>query len=59
METGEWAREAVKVEPVGSHDSASPVEVLKAVDLAMRQYFGGDDWLTIRNRLSPGLRRQL
>ena len=59
METGGWAREAVKVEPAGTYDSASPVEVMKAVDLAMRQYFGADDWLTIRSRQSPGLRRQL
>lgn len=48
-----------QTEPAGTYDSASPVEVLRAVDLAMSRYFGADDWLTIRNRLFPGLRRQL
>ena len=57
MEIGGYATDGVKVEPVGTHDFASPVEVLEAMDLAMRQYFGADDWLAIRRKLFPGLRR--
>ncbi len=44
-------------EPVGTYDFASQVDVLKAFDRAMRQYFGTDDWLAVRRILLPGLRR--
>ena len=57
MEIGGYARERVMVDPVGTYDFASPVGVLKAMDLAMRQYFGADNWLAIRRKFIPGLRR--
>ena len=57
MEIGRYATEGVIVEPIGTYDVASPVTVMKAVDLAMRQYFDADDWLAVRNRLFRGLRR--
>ena len=47
---------AVGVEPEGSYDFADPVRLLKAIDLAMRQYFGAEHWLPTRNRLFPALR---
>ena len=49
--------EVRKLALVDTYDSASPVEVVKAIDLALRQYFGEDNWLAIRDRLFPGLRR--
>jgi hypothetical protein len=44
------------VEPEGTYDFAGPVELVKAIDLAMRNYFGAEHWLATRNRLLPGLR---
>ena len=41
-----------------TYDFASSVVVMKAIDMALRQYFGVEDWLTVRNRLWPGLRRR-
>ena len=57
MEIGRYATEGVMVEPIGTYDLASSVGVLKAIDLAMRQYFGAANWLAIRRKLFPGLRR--
>lgn len=49
--------------PAGSrpatYDSASLVEVVKAIDLAMRHYFDDHHWLVTRNRLFPGLRPRM
>ena len=57
MENGRNGTAGVMLEPVGTYDFASSVGMLKAIDLAMRQYFGADDWLAIRRKLFPGLRR--
>ena len=57
MESGRYATEEAVIPPIGTYDSANPVEVMKAVDLAMRQYFDTHDWLVMRNRLFRGLRR--
>ncbi len=56
MNRNDPTKDMLNVKLAGTFDSASPVEVLKAVDLAMRQYFDANDWLTVRNRLFPGLR---
>lgn len=40
-----------------TYDFAKSAAVMQAVDLALRQYFGAEDWLPVRNRLFPGLRR--
>ena len=47
-----------RLEHDDTYDFANSVVVMKAVDLALRQYFGVEDWLTVRNRLFPGLRRR-
>lgn len=57
MENDIRATEAMRLEFVGTYDFASPVELVRAIDLAMRHYFEVDDWLDLRNRHSPGLRR--
>ena len=57
MVTGGCGTNTPRVEHVDTYDFASSVVVMKAVDLALRQYFGTEDWLTVRKRLFPGLRR--
>ena len=42
-----------------TYDFANSAMVMKAVDVALSHYFGAEDWLTVRNRLFPGLRRPL
>lgn len=37
-----------------TYDLASPVLVMKAVDWAMRHYFGTSDWLAAWRRDQPG-----
>jgi len=44
---------------LGTYDFASPVELVQAIDLTMRHYFGAEAWLAIRNRSFPGLRLSL
>jgi hypothetical protein len=44
---------------VSTYDFASPLEQVEAIDQLMRQYFGAEHWLPIRNRLFPGLRLSL
>ncbi len=46
-----------RLEHVDTYDFANSVMVMKAIDVALRQYFGAEDWLSVRNRLFPGLRR--
>jgi hypothetical protein len=43
--------ERLAVKAIGTCDFASPVELVKAIDLAMRHYFGAADWLSVRDRL--------
>ena len=57
MVTGENVRKMPRPEHDDTYDFANSAVVMKAVDLALRQYFGVEDWLTVRNRLFPGLRR--
>jgi hypothetical protein len=57
MVTGESVTRTPRLNHDDTYDFANPVLVMKAVDLALRQYFGAKDWLTVRNRLFPGLRR--
>jgi hypothetical protein len=56
MENRVCTTEALVASPVGTYDFNNPVEQVKAIDLAMRYYFGADHWLVVRNRLFPGLR---
>lgn len=38
----------------GSYDDATPVEQMRAINLAMRAYFGTKNWLIARQRVTPG-----
>jgi hypothetical protein len=46
---------AVAASLAGTYDFGSSVAQVKAIDQAMRNYFGTDHWLVTRNRLFPGL----
>jgi len=59
MPSEENATKALEASPLGTYDFASAVEMVRAVDVAMRQYFGADNWLVIRDREFPGLRPTL
>jgi len=54
---GERSPNTPRLDQVDTYDLASSVMVMKAVDLALRRYFGVEDWLTARNKTFPGLRR--
>jgi hypothetical protein len=45
--------EMLEGKAIGTYDFAGPVELVKAIDRAMRRYFGADDWLAIRGRVIP------
>jgi len=55
MEKNMGAMESLEFKSLDSYDFAGPVEMVKAIDLAMREYFGATDWPSIRNSLLPGL----
>ena len=59
MEKSVWATEVPEIRAIGTHDFAGSIELVKAIDRAMRHYFGADHWLAMRNRLLPGLRPKL
>jgi hypothetical protein len=42
-------------EIIGSLDHAVPQEQMKAIHLALQQYFEAEDWLAERSRRFPGL----
>jgi hypothetical protein len=42
-------------EIIGSYDHAAPQEQMKAIHLALQQYFEVEDWLAARGRRFPGL----
>jgi hypothetical protein len=56
MENRVCTTEAPTARCVGTYDFSKSVELVKAIDLAMRHYFGAQHWLAVRNRLFPGLR---
>jgi hypothetical protein len=58
MENDRRATGPVGLEFAATYDFASRVEMVRAIDLAMRKYFDAADWLALRDRLFPGLRRQ-
>lgn len=45
----------VQTEILGSNDEMSPVERMKMVSKALENYFGGKNWIEIRNAKQPGL----
>jgi hypothetical protein len=45
---------AVVASLAGTYDFSSAATQVKAIDQAMRNYFGTDHWLVTRNRLFPG-----
>ena len=47
-------REASPEEYIYSLDSVVPSDRMRAIDAAMRLYFGTGDWLGARNRQFPG-----
>lgn len=57
MKNGRHGTKGEIVKPVGTWDFASSVEMLTAIDLTMRQCFGAGNWLPVRRKLFPGLRR--
>ena len=44
-------------EIIGSLDHTVPQEQMKAIHLALQQYFEAEDWLVKRSRRFPGLFR--
>jgi hypothetical protein len=58
MENRICPREVPTWSAADTYDFANPIEWVKAIDRAMRHYFGGDNWLAVRNRGFPGLRTQ-
>jgi hypothetical protein len=59
MKNARRGTSAVRLEPVGTYDFASPVAMVRAIDLAMRRYFNADNWMALRDQLFPRLRRQI
>ena len=56
MENTVYTGEALVAKSAGTYDLSNPIDLVTAIDLAMRHYFGADHWVAIRNRLFPGLR---
>ena len=56
MNNAVGTKEATAANSIGTYDFSPPVELVKAIDQAMRHYFEADRWLVTRNRLFPGLR---
>lgn len=56
MEKHVLTKEGSGVDWVDTYDFASPVERVKAIDLAMKHYFGTRDWPVAKAREFPGLR---
>ncbi|MBM3946157.1 MAG: hypothetical protein FJ315_01995 [SAR202 cluster bacterium] len=52
----EAAQEQAKVD--GTYDFVGPAERMKAMDLAMRHYFAAENWVQVRNKRFPGLKRE-
>ena len=48
--------EAVSQQESYPLDSLSPAEKMEAINSAMQQYFGVEDWLRERNKKFPGVR---
>ena len=42
---------------MGTYDLAGAVERVKAVDDALKHYYGADNWLAVRQKLQPGINR--
>ena len=57
MENDRRATEAMSLGFVGTYDFASRVEMARAINLTMCNYSGTYNWLALRDRLFPGLRR--
>ena len=55
MEHTVFTAGAVAASLAGTYDFSSSAVQVKAIDQAMRNYFGTDHWLVTRNRLFPGL----
>ena len=42
---------------MGTYDLAGAVDRVKAVDEALKHYYGAEDWLAVRQKLQPGINR--
>ena len=42
---------------MGTYDLAGPVDSVKAVDEALKHYYGAENWLAVRQKLQPGINR--
>ncbi len=40
---------------MGTYDLAGTVDGVKAVDEALKHYYGAENWLAIRRKLQPGI----
>ena len=49
--------EELKLRIVGSSDHIAPAAQMRAVHLAMQQYFGAEDWLAVRSGV-PSVERE-
>ncbi len=42
---------------MGTYDLAGTVDRVKAVDEALKHYYGAENWLAVRQKLQPGINR--
>lgn len=42
---------------MGTYDLASAVDRVKAIDEALKHYYGAENWLAVRRKLQPGVNR--
>ena len=42
---------------MGTYDLASAVNRVKAIDEALKHYYGAENWLAARRKLQPGINR--
>ena len=40
---------------MGTYDLASAVDRVKAIDEALKYYYGAENWLAVRRKLQPGI----
>ncbi len=42
---------------MGTYDLVGAVDRVKAVDDALKHYYGAENWLAVRQKLQPGINR--
>ncbi|MFQ5872906.1 MAG: hypothetical protein ACE5JL_03780 [Dehalococcoidia bacterium] len=41
---------------MGTYDFANAVDRVKAIDEALKRYYGAQKWLAVRRKLQPGIK---